>query len=733
MKKKYLRLAIIVGVVLLYSALIIRNELNDSDHSQSQNVVANSGAPTSEPSDISSPSPQVEVSKEFIKGVHYFGNEWPVNFWSSDLSGAGNDFSKIKNDGFNTIILVIPWGEAQPHISPVSYNQDLFGRLKMLIEKADEKGLKVILRVGYAWDYSPDVEMSHVDRVRKLYTDPTVYNAWLDYIKEIYTQIKDYPNVTMGFITWEDFWGVVDEASNTTDPAARLEFSKEIGFQTFLKNKYTLSQVSEKYDSEFSTWDQVPTPERKSEAFALFYEFMDSEIVNRFFVPAQRVFPTLSMEARIDSDPIDMKDGSIYWYSHKDTYKLPGAVYTAGYYSPAMGAENNGNEDSAAEALKRQQDLFKTINQNLDGRLFFIDQFLYMDNTPAFNHNTKVKLSELNSFVEKSAAALNKYTNGYAIWNYRSYAASTVYNPSFALKDKGWLVSGEAQVVKNGDEDYSVLLSEGGTVGQSIPKQRDFYSGFGQNVKLSFIAKADKEPAKLSIKIGDEVVVKEVTPEVENYELEIPIDKLKDYNLSFSDLNGEVQIDDIKLYSFIQEGNVYDFEGNQGSALTAFRNLNSNSGKQQKKLNGFDANAKWDETLEGSTSVLKGSYQIEGDSGSKYAWVGQVSKIQLEVTPNSSIDIKGSVPVSLYKKSNSQFKELKVDIVINDKIIASQAFVEDGELSFHIDKEQIKKVIGESTSVQLTLQANSAVNPAKAGIGKDTRDLSFIINSINVT
>ena len=33
------------------------------------------------------------------------------------------DFRQIKEDGFDSIILVIPWREFQPDMSPIRYNQ----------------------------------------------------------------------------------------------------------------------------------------------------------------------------------------------------------------------------------------------------------------------------------------------------------------------------------------------------------------------------------------------------------------------------------------------------------------------------------------------------------------------------------------------------------------------------------------------------------------------------------
>ena len=50
----------------------------------------------------------------YLKSVTYFGDEWPINYWGSEDENMSSNFAKIKEDGFNSIILVIPWREFQP-------------------------------------------------------------------------------------------------------------------------------------------------------------------------------------------------------------------------------------------------------------------------------------------------------------------------------------------------------------------------------------------------------------------------------------------------------------------------------------------------------------------------------------------------------------------------------------------------------------------------------------------
>ena len=46
----------------------------------------------------------------YIKAAHYFAHASMGNFWSAFRQHeVAADFSGIRDDGFNTIILLIPW------------------------------------------------------------------------------------------------------------------------------------------------------------------------------------------------------------------------------------------------------------------------------------------------------------------------------------------------------------------------------------------------------------------------------------------------------------------------------------------------------------------------------------------------------------------------------------------------------------------------------------------------
>ena len=62
------------------------------------------------------------ASDGYVKSATYYGDEWNINFWNSEMEHLHEDMQKIKEDGFNSIILLIPWREFQPGLSPIAYN-----------------------------------------------------------------------------------------------------------------------------------------------------------------------------------------------------------------------------------------------------------------------------------------------------------------------------------------------------------------------------------------------------------------------------------------------------------------------------------------------------------------------------------------------------------------------------------------------------------------------------------
>lgn len=89
----------------------------------------------------------------FVTSAHYFADEWPINFWNAEWDNLEEDLKQIRADGFNTVILVVPWREFQPQMDPITYDQTCLIRLKEIIKAAGKQNLNVQIRLGYINDF----------------------------------------------------------------------------------------------------------------------------------------------------------------------------------------------------------------------------------------------------------------------------------------------------------------------------------------------------------------------------------------------------------------------------------------------------------------------------------------------------------------------------------------------------------------------------------------------------
>jgi len=508
-------------------------------------------------------------SYQYLTAATYYGDAWVLNFWNSDFSSTDQNMERIKKDGFNSIILVIPWGEFQPGISPIKYNEYAFDRLNYIIEKANSHGLNVVLRIGFVHDYYPEAELPIVERILHL-NDVKVYNAWLDYVHQIYLNAKNHKNVILAFISWEHFWPIIDTAEALQNVEDRIELSHKIGFSDYLKSKYDLGYISKIYGYNISSWESVPTPLRNSTAFELFFEFYDEQLVEKYLKPAQKQYPNLSMEIRVDKDPIYNQNDIIKWYSHSSTYHITGSNYTTIYYAAYMGAPNNFDYQPANTILFLMKNILLNVNKYTNQNKIFVDQFIWFDNTPGFEKNTKINENQIESFLHKSCSYLKNYTDGYGVWTYRDYIENKVYNPTFSVGTIGWLTNGTTHLKEN-----AIILEQDSSVSQKISKKgiiRDM--GPNTTVNMTFFAKSETPTAEIGIEIGGKKFMKNITDSNSLYEFQLRTKGLDNANITFRALNGTTSISDVKLYNFIHKGDVYNTNWEPLRSLKPVQQLN---------------------------------------------------------------------------------------------------------------------------------------------------------------
>ena len=50
----------------------------------------------------------------YLRSATYYSDDWVINFWNSESVHMEEELARIAADGFNSIILAVPWREFQP-------------------------------------------------------------------------------------------------------------------------------------------------------------------------------------------------------------------------------------------------------------------------------------------------------------------------------------------------------------------------------------------------------------------------------------------------------------------------------------------------------------------------------------------------------------------------------------------------------------------------------------------
>lgn len=163
--------------------------------------------------------------------------------------------------------------------------------------------------------------------------------------------------------------------------------------------------------------------------------------------------------------------------------------------------------------------------------------------------------------------------------------------------------------------------------------------------------------------------------------------------------------------------NVYSNQKNIQHEEKAFRNLDL------KTYVGKDIN-----------NLYKGSYVVVDKENDPQVWVRKESQITLEYKEGDSfIRIKGYIPYNIHKKANRNVEEFNLKFLINGKEVDDFSVTKNTVLNHKIKiDENILRIIDGNSNFDFKIIASHEVNPKKAGIGKDIRDLSFIVSNISV-
>ncbi len=517
---------------------------------------------------IARPAPIEGVAT--VRATHYWAGGYPKSFWDGlDPSRVDADFARIRQDGFNTVVLAVSWPEFQPRLTPTpAYDERAFGDLAMLIRKAGEHGLRVALRVGFIWSFRPDAELPNAMRVDAAFHDAAIHAAWLDFVGEVCRRVCDSPHVVMGFLSWEDLFpfNLLGDAPNRDHLGFRREF---VGW---LRTHHALADVGAKYGRSFASWADVPLPERRSPAYEYVLAWWDDALVERFFLPARQRFPRLSFEARVDWDPV-WHGERIDWYRHDVQLRRAGAEVATVYYAVAWGMKNDGDSTDAPSALAQLDRLLASAAGESRARSLFIDQFNFVDNTPEFSRNTRLADDQYDAMLAGAADVLTRRGAGYAVWVDQDYASNILYNPGFQRGLAGWEADGGVNVIAQPDGAATARLAPGAGIAQRIVAgNRE--AGFlpGRTGKLCLHGRAvDADSARVDVAGLPGAASLTFDRVARRRCADVPL--AAEFRLALA-AQSTVELDRIELFHHVQQSRLRELDGAPGPQAEALRALN---------------------------------------------------------------------------------------------------------------------------------------------------------------
>lgn len=356
------------------------------------------------------------------------------------------ELKQLRKDGFNTIIVVVPWRSFQSNQQPVEYDSFYQSQLRLVLKEAQGIGLAVLLRVAYTHQVMLEPSLNGFRWAQAMLTDPAIEAAWLDYFAEVSRITQEFDCCIGGFISWEELWHafrVWQEQSGEANAAA-ARASGYLGYLDARGIEHTGC-----------------IPQKDSAEHAHFLDFANARMA-AMFERARSRWPQLGVEYRVDKDPVPSDDG-VQWRDNNNFLDWEPHRYS--YWAPFMGAQNVGEELSAeqAEALLRYMLDSTSGGGRFPGQV--LEQFNFIDNTQKYlGTHAKIAEKDLGEFLRLAVPLLRRYAGGYGLWASRDYRMNLLYNGAFLDECRGWVMRGAAEVRAAG----GVRFQSGGGLLQRI-------------------------------------------------------------------------------------------------------------------------------------------------------------------------------------------------------------------------------------------------------------------------
>ncbi|MEM9303562.1 MAG: hypothetical protein AAGE01_15700 [Pseudomonadota bacterium] len=408
----------------------------------------------------------------FLRAVHYFADAQPINFWeNADLSRLTTHFRQIRADGFNAVILVVPWRGFQPALSGGTdcLDQWRLDRLTRVLDAARDQGLYCILRVGFPWSGCPISEGTYEERILGLFGSRTIRSAWFAYLEALAAATEGAEHLLFAFFSWEDLPSLRHRMIYA-DAERRAELAAYLGYDRYLAAR----------GHRPAGPLRIPLP--SDEDYPHFNAFVN-QLQNTLLDDSRRRWPKLSMQLRPDFEQVTFGGKPAYI---ENDLRLSDPLLRVGYFFHYMNARNEGETLTAGAALANLGIVLDRVTDDGRANNHFLDQFVFLDESPQFPHWPRIEAAELGHFLLQAAAVLEQRSRGYGLWAYFDYVDNHLYNARFLRRFEGWQTRGEIALEPTGTDGFAAVLAPGARLAQCmVPELAGNASYLYENVTFS--------------------------------------------------------------------------------------------------------------------------------------------------------------------------------------------------------------------------------------------------------
>lgn len=508
--------------------------------------------------------------RNYLRAVNYFGHAQPLNFWDSAvLSEAPEHLERIRHDGFNAVILVIPWRGFQRTVVPPSYDDMNLARLRRLLFMVRDAGLKYVIRISFPWNNDPESVGDAHERTLGLFSRRDYRQGWLDYVRTLRRICEAHDAFQFAFFSWEEFPAIREHMPHRSFEQ-RFELAGSLGFRDYLEERFSLAEVSRQFGKPFAGFSEVYIPLPDCEAYRTYVGFVNHALA-MLLADGRAVWPKLNLQLRVDMDRTVI-DGQNVWI--ENDLRLDDAGMRATYFFSSMYGHDQGEKLTAAEGLANLKWMLRRVSDEGRNRRHFLDQFIFHDESPHFAHSARIRPDEMPVFLLGAGELLKRYSHGFAFWNYDDYRVNHLYNAAFIRGLSGWKVEGDVKVGPEGEPRF-VTLAAGAAISQRMdPHAVGWGPAYYETMRFALTARAPAGTGRLKL-TADGVTEAEIDVAAGNardLEVSFPADRHKHEWLTFAIENAggtPVELTSLCLWGFVYRAHMRDEHGKPGRYLDA--------------------------------------------------------------------------------------------------------------------------------------------------------------------